>query len=51
MRKEFRIIVENSVRVEIYNEVVLSEDENKAIIEFLEDNIIYCGDTIRVEEE
>lgn len=51
MRKEYRIIVKNDAKIEIYNDIILAKNENDAMIEFLQNNVIYERDTITIEEE
>ena len=47
----FRVIISNGVGAELYNEVIEAKDENEALLVVLEDEIVYSGDTISIDEE
>ncbi len=48
--KNFKIIILNGAGCEIYNKIIKAENENKAIIEVLDNEVIYSDDTITIEE-
>lgn len=48
--KEFRIVIYNWSNIVVYDEIIKSENENKAIIEILKDITICSDDTIKIEE-
>lgn len=45
-----RIIIRNDANIELFNEIITAENENKAIKQVLETEIIYAGDKIETEE-
>ncbi len=47
----FRIIINNEVGAELYNQVIEADNENEALISVLKDEIVYSGDMIIIEEE
>lgn len=49
--KTYRIIVLNSVNCEAFNALFNAETENEALKMFLQDNEIYSGDSIQIDEE
>jgi hypothetical protein len=49
--KTFRIIVKNGANCEIYNRLFNAETENEALKMFLENEIIYCDDSITISED
>lgn len=47
----YRIIIKNGANCEIFNELITAKDENEAIKIVLENETIYSGDIINIEEE
>ena len=45
-----RVIIKNDVNIELFNEIITTENVNEAIKQVLETEIIYAGDKIEVEE-
>lgn len=49
MRK-FIVEINNSVGASLYNDIVEAENENRALIKVLQEEIICDGDNISIEE-
>lgn len=47
----YRIIIKNGANCEVYNEIISAENENIALKEIIDNEIIYSGDKIIIEEE
>lgn len=46
----YKIIVKNSGNCVVYDEIITAKNENEALKIMLQDNIIYCDDTIEIQE-
>lgn len=46
----YKIIVKNSGKCVVYNEIIKAKNENEAFKIMLQNNVIYCGDIIEIEE-
>lgn len=46
----YKIIVKNNGNCIVYDETIKAKDENEALKIMLQNNVIYCGDIIEIEE-
>ena len=47
---KYKITIYNGSDVLVYQETITAKDENDAVLKVLNDIILYCDDTIKIEE-